>query len=264
MIRIDWETCPLSLYSLDDVVMNSRPVFFLDLDGTIIYSKRIKSEKMVTVGAHSINEEPNGWYGPNQKQLMEWLMSSGDVVITTGRSLSGTQRALLPFSGWKICCFGGLILSPNGEVHAPWVQHIDEYAKGQQDWIQTEMAAIQEFITQHKIDVRTRIVPITKQTDYYVIKHNQKDLARFDKLVDFVSSRVPSGWFIHCNANNISVLPPQVRKSNAVCWIQENIFPNRLYVGIGDSLSDLDYFKECHFSMVPKISQIMNFISSSI
>lgn len=96
------------------------PVVFLDLDNTLFASARRQPEEGVKPAATYRDGRPSAWMNEAQASFFDWLNATTTLIPCTGRSLDATQRVLLPFHSWTICCFGGLVLTPDGQVSAAW------------------------------------------------------------------------------------------------------------------------------------------------
>jgi len=239
-----------------------KPVAFLDLDDTLFFSTSKKTPAMQTVGALSNTGSAGAWLGAAQERLLSWLQSSTDIVVTTGRSVDATRRVTLPLHGWKICCYGGVILQPDDSICTQWEQHIASQFKDGLAELEELLTIIMQAASQHNIDIRGRIVPIGQHAGYLCFKHNQRNVPELHSLLPTLDEHQRSGWLVHVNGNNISLLPPPVRKGHAVRWLQETHFADRLSIGIGDSLSDVDYFASCDLAMQPTSSQAFSILQT--
>ncbi|MEM8741181.1 MAG: trehalose phosphatase, partial [Pseudomonadota bacterium] len=94
---------------------------------------------------------------------------------------------------------------------------------------------------------------------YAVVKANEgTPEARLAELEAPLAARLTSDWRVHRNGNNLALLPPPVSKRRAARWLLERLRADGplLSIGVGDSLSDLDFMRLCDAWMAPAQSQI--------
>lgn len=96
-----------------------------------------------------------------------------------------------------------------------------------------------------------------------VIKHPDADpealaalQTRWEAAVDDTDGTHP--LHVIANANNVSLLPRAPGKAQAVRWLRERHFPGAvLTLGLGDSVSDLPFLRECDFAVTPAQGQLL-------
>ena len=72
------------------------------------------------------------------------------------------------------------------------------------------------------------------------------------------------GAYIHHNGRDMALLPPFAAKEKAVAFLMDKIRvsePHPLFLGLGDSFSDLPFMKLCDYLITPTGSQIAGSMS---
>ena len=97
-----------------------------------------------------------------------------------------------------------------------------------------------------------------------VIKSNVGDVPALSALAETLRKRLPQGWRIHANGNNLAFLPPWLSKRAAVRYMLDHVRsqnPGRLVLGIGDSWSDAGFLDLCDLAMIPTQAQLWQHIA---
>jgi hypothetical protein len=105
---------------------------------------------------------------------------------------------------------------------------------------------------------------------YLVVKDNARDEQRLqdiaqDMFSDWRATHAEFGF--HNNGNNVAILGPGVRKENGVRYLIECIkdkYPESIFIGVGDSVTDEPFMRLCDFSVVAKSTQLSNFLAESV
>jgi hypothetical protein len=88
------------------------------------------------------------------------------------------------------------------------------------------------------------------------IEHRKRDARQMAFLRDYLAKVLPPDWSVHFNGNFLAALPPHLSKESAVRWFRANIAGSQdLCIGLGDSLSDLGFMRECDMALMPVDSQ---------
>ena len=232
---------------------------FLDLDDTLFQSRRkCPPGEPVKEISHSANGQPTSFITNQQQEFFKWLTDGAEVIPTTARSIDSFQRVNIPFTGYAICSFGGIILEPDGNCHPDWQTYIAPLVKQHRDFLFVAAKSVKDFAELQEIDVRIRIVSDAGYDFYVSIKHNQSHVGELDRIVEFMQAHLPSDWRIHFNDNNVGLLPPYLGKEYAVSWFIERYINVRdsLIIGVGDSLTDADFMALGDYAIMPPRSQL--------
>jgi len=242
-----------------------KPLFLTDCDDTLFKTERkITDARMdeCTVASTLVDGSASGYRTPRLAYLRS-LMETGDVVPVTARSRDVLARCDVPQAP-AIASNGGVVVLEDGTVDGEWHAKImANVGDGR------EMAAIHRSIAQVAGDgFRHWMVEEERVPLYIVFKSNASDEEAVSALgLDIDDNqRVPDGWRIHVNGNNMALMPPWISKRAAARHLLERVrrdTPHRLVIGVGDSASDLGFMAECDFAMYPTQSQIGTLVSKA-
>jgi len=233
-------------------------IAFSDLDDTLFSSPRqFDSVEGLDVAATLVGGDVGAYASHAQNKLLEMISRNCMLVPVTGRRTGSLSRVLHPFNGDKIASHGAIILDAKNNIHPEWKPVLDaEVALWRVKMAKLHTAACAHIEAQG-LDLRVRIVEDYGYPCYLCIKGDTDDLREihannFDQLAD--------GFFIHVNNRNLAFLPPYASKQRAVLFLQQRYqtqFKDEpMYLGLGDSISDLPFMSECHFQIIPSVSQI--------
>lgn len=248
---------------------SNRPLIFVDLDDTLFQTARKMDANAVRFPATvDVEGAPNGFMNSTQKQFIEWLLDSADVVPVTARSVEAYSRVQLPFSHGAVCAHGGVILTPGNEMDQAWndrmISDLD-YVQGRLDHLSATTLQIGEELG---ISLRGWVVVESGLKHYVVTKHNEKDDGVLTTVLEEVRRRgLLDGLYVHGNGNNLAFLPQGLRKQLAVQeWIKRDLEVNgpRPLLGFGDSVSDLGFMNECHWWATPQRGQLAGRVAEMI
>lgn len=229
-----------------------------DLDDTLFTTARkIVSVPIneCTVASTLVDGSPSGYRTP-QHQALALLMATGDVVPVTARGRDVLARCDVPQSP-AICSNGGVIVTSDGQIDEAWhrtiVDHVGDGAEINGVYHEVTRLAGEGF--------RHWTVDESGTPLYICFKSNASDEEAVAHLALEVEDAafLPEGWRIHCNGNNLAILPGWISKRSAVRHMVSMLRatePHRLVIGVGDSISDLGFMAECDYAMHPTQSQI--------
>lgn len=234
-----------------------KPLFLTDCDDTLFMTARKIQDvdlDQCEVASTLVDGSASGYRTPRLNDLRD-LMAQGDVVPVTARSRDVLARCDVPQAP-AICSNGGVIVLADGTVDPAWhasiVAHVGDGR---------ELADLHDKVAQMAGDgFRHWMVEEDGVPLYIVFKSNASDDAAVASLAhDVEDSCVPEGWRVHVNGNNLAIMPPWISKRAAAAHLLARVRdenPQRLVIGVGDSVSDLGFMAECDFSMHPNRSQI--------
>lgn len=242
--------------------MSVRPLILADLDDSL-FQTRAKCgdwpDEALQLMSRLEDGSPSGYATPPQQGLLAWL-AQGELVPVTARSRAVLGRVSIAQAP-AICANGGCILTASGTPDAAWHRHLETAAQAT-----AAAAELHRDLTADLPDGAYRhwVVSEDGLDLYVVIKSNHGDVAALDALADALRPRLPEGWRIHANGNNLAFLPPWLNKRAAVRYLLEAVrreTPERLVVGIGDSWSDAGFLDLCDVAMIPTQAQLWQHIA---
>ena len=237
-----------------------KPVVFLDLDDTIFHSTRKRTPDTQDVGAVGLDGRPVSYLSRAQRALIDWFLASTDVVATTARSAEELSRVRLGLTGWKICANGAAIVAPDGGLDPTWTERLRLPLAVAQAPLHKLAERAERFGATRCVDLKVRLVSAGERHAYLRIRHRKGNVAELYDVIPVLREELPAGWTLTSNANNVSVLPADVGKANAVAWLRAHAFRDRLALGAGDSLSDRDFMACCDFAFLPVPSQLLTIL----
>lgn len=240
--------------AMDDV-----PVLVLgDLDDTLFQTRRKCPEGCeLHPVAYSRAGEALSFATPRQRRLFDWLAANAAFVPVTGRNADAVGRVDLPFAGYAITSFGGVIRTPEGACDAGWREHVAGHAAGHPPLLEHLRRAALTRAAREGADVRATMVRDGGMPLYLSLKHNGDDGAALASFVAGFAEALPAGWRVHLNDNNAACLPPWLAKEHAVRHFLEHLAaPDAVTFGFGDSRSDAPFLALCDYALVPAGSQL--------
>ncbi len=238
---------PLILADLDDSLFQTRPKCGDWPDGDLKLMSRL------------VDGSPSGYATPPQQALLGWL-EQGELVPVTARARAVLARVDIAQAP-AICANGGCILMADGAPDPVW--HARLAAEAQRG---TAPAALYPALIAGLDEDAFRHWMVSEDglDLYLVIKSNHGDVPALDALADTLRPRLPAGWRIHANGNNLAFLPPWLNKRAAVRYVLETVRrenPERLVIGIGDSWSDAGFLDLTDMAMIPTQAQLWQHIA---
>jgi hydroxymethylpyrimidine pyrophosphatase-like HAD family hydrolase len=233
------------------------PVAFCDLDDSL-FQTRPKCPQDQSSGLRLMSRladgSPSGYATVRQQNFLAWLRA-GTIIPVTARSRSVLARVEIE-QGPAICANGGCIIDADGNLDRDWHDRlVDEGGRA------PAVAEVHAELTGDlsPADHRHWIVTEDGLDLYIVIKCNKGEVAELAQLGERLAARVPEGWRLHTNGNNVAFLPAWLNKRHAVAYLIERVRaenPGVPLIGIGDSHSDAGFMDLCDFAMTPTNSQL--------
>lgn len=105
-------------------------ISLIDLDDSIFQSRK-KCPPNVELTPAAVDKKGN-WHSfltPQQVAFVGLLDAGGTMVPVTARETDGFRRVQMRFSSHAITSFGGVILTPTGEIEPHWHSYIQEQSQ---------------------------------------------------------------------------------------------------------------------------------------
>jgi hydroxymethylpyrimidine pyrophosphatase-like HAD family hydrolase len=236
---------------------------FLDLDDTVFRSHRKCPNPAGLEAVEFLDGRPISYMSPRQRTLFDRL-ARHTIIPTTARSHSAFRRVQLPFMSYVILDFGGVVLSPTGEIDADWDGLMRPQAAAAEPGLQAALERVLRWNDDHSAGLRPRLISDFDMPLYLVVKHPEVDLAKLRALAE--SDAWPRGpeWRTHMNGNNLSLVPRHLGKEHAVRYVMESHLDaeRSLILGCADSTSDASYLQLCDYAIIPGGSQLADSIGA--
>ncbi|MBK8803262.1 MAG: haloacid dehalogenase [Fibrobacteres bacterium] len=233
---------------------------FVDLDDTLFQTlgKCTSKDWLEPVGFLK-DGTPLSFSNERQRAFLDAMRAIGTVIPTTARDLDALGRVKLEFSHAKIAAHGAVVIAPDGTMDARWAAKVQEWSEGTRPLLEGLLERTLREVESRDLDLRVRLVGEHGQTHYFLAKSKTGELSDLDALErQFLADGENAGLRVHRNGNNLALLPAWLGKEFAVGWVKEHHLPREaLFLGVGDSLTDLPYMRSCDFLVIPARSQIV-------
>ncbi len=196
------------------------------------------------------------FHKPVQHALLKLLHPAATHFIpVTGRNGEALARVVSPtWTDWAITSHGAWVLQAGGQPDAAWQAYLAPHLAV---WIPhlTAFAAEAQPLAAHHAG-RARLI-LDQALPVYV---SCKGEAAY---LDAVEAQLTAPWQalggqVHRNGHNLALLPPFANKATAVHFLMQRLRQagEWVFLGLGDSLTDLPFLQLCDFALVPQASQI--------
>ncbi|WP_086931068.1 hypothetical protein [Agarilytica rhodophyticola] len=235
---------------------SSKIVIFTDLDDSLIQTEgKLPSNAQTFLGATDRTGKPLSFFTQSQKALLAMFASANATVIpVTGRNTDALNRVHHDFNSYRVVSHGAVVLTRDGKLCQNWLGEIDRELSHWPELLAKANQEINTIISSLRLDARSRVIVDQDIPAYISVKGESKALAAIRQ-----NHSLDHHFYRHENGRNHALMPPYARKKRAVEYLkkQMQLDDNDLIIGIGDSISDLDFMHACQFSMMPTNSQIV-------
>lgn len=240
----------------------SKKILFTDLDDTLFQSKGKcpNHDELLPVGylkdgtAHSFQTQA-------QANLLQAFMDDMIVVPVTARNMDAFNRVKIDFKHGAIVNFGGTILNPDGQMNETWLdttsvrcEQFREILNATAEWAHSKGGVLGGGL-------RARVVEDHGCPFYVSIKSTEGQEPVLDDMEFMLREQLQTTELsVHRNGNNLVAIPNWLDKRHAVQFMMTQFkthYGPITTIGMGDSLSDLGFMKQCDYMIAPSGSQIM-------
>ena len=243
-------------------VIMAAPIFvFADLDDSLFQTRRKcpqHSDLVAALVTAAVDRQGNplSYTTPQQRALLE-LLARAVIIPVTGRNTAALERVHMVFPSYRVTSHGALVMTADGCPDAGWLARIEAQ---HQEWtahLQTALTWVERARTVAGLALRCRIIEDHGMPVYISVKGEEAALARLS--TDIQEAWGGEGAQVHRNGENMALLPPFARKEEAVAFVMQQLQETEsqlLFIGIGDSATDLPFMRLCHYALIPQKSQI--------
>jgi hypothetical protein len=239
----------------------TRPLVLVDLDDTIFQTKgkcppHVAEDRLVVVATAKTGK--HSYMTPAQKHLLDWFMSTADLVPVTARSSGAYAGIDIRFQAGAVLSNGQLILEADGTPDPVWQQRMTADLLPYHDTLRGLLEEGRASCAALGIDARSLVVGEGGVLGYVVFKDNQGPGDRLPEIV-FDPDKL-QGWTVHHNGNNLALIPPVLSKRRAVEYLIAKVRgtePDKPVIGFGDSVTDIPFLQLCDMWGMPSRSQIV-------
>lgn len=231
------------------------PVLFADLDDSLLQTAAKCRSGTAAVAAHDRHGQPLSYHTAEQLDLLA-LFRDATIVPVTGRNREALERVVSPvFRSVRITSHGALVLDAAGRLLPDWASQLDPAVQLWAPRLEEALAQTRRIIARTGWTLRARLIEDAGRPVYVSIKGEAAEL-------DALAAPLAPLWIegtLHRNGHNLALLPPFADKAAAVYHVMRT-WPATprppLFIGLGDSLTDLPFLRLCHFAMTPRDTQI--------
>lgn len=237
---------------------------FVDLDDTLFSSlAKCESDAGLQPAAYLKDRTACSFTTARQRAFFGMMEASMTLIPATARNRDAFGRVDLPFNSYRILNYGGLVLKPDGEPDAHWMEHMGSAMAAALPGLRQAMALIDSYADSVGLKTRARLIEDCGLPFYIVAKDPDKigeRLAPFDTeaLAPWVAG-AGKDFYIHRNGNNLALLPNALNKARAVEYVTRLLREQHgeiLTMGMGDSRSDARFMAACDYAIVPNGTQL--------
>ena len=276
--------------------MNMLPelVILTDLDDSLFSTLRKLPESLrgnATLAARAASSSTTGkdsFMTAGQLAMIQWMDLSRCVPVTA-RGTEAYSRVTLPFSGPSaIVANGAVLLDTDGKVNVDWAKHIRAILNPLQNQLLHLPEVMKTLAAKRSLNIRSwSVMEPSCGAVYTVAKCNDSsDGQGLEELLSDLKAYVATGdscaadelannctegssepwadsWRFHINGNNLSMTPSGISKAKAVTYLLDKLRRDKeiFTIGVGDSVTDLEFMRLCDVWMTPSSSQIDQLLS---
>ena len=238
-------------------IKTTETVVFTDLDDTLIFTAaKIPAGANHRASAMDRRGNTLSYLCTPHRELISIFKNHGARIIpVTGRNLDALNRIdfVHLFNSYKIVSHGAVVIAQEGGICPEWAQALKSQFEDWPEYLQETNSEVKRTIQKFQLEARCRVIIDQGVSAYVSIKGEAQALATIK-----AEHRCRPGMLRHENGRDHALLPPYASKALAVSHVKQQLGLdiNDLTIGIGDSLTDIPFLRECHFSMTPRGSQI--------
>jgi hydroxymethylpyrimidine pyrophosphatase-like HAD family hydrolase len=235
----------------------TRPVYvFTDLDDTLFQTRGKCGDGPVHEAAYDKEGAPLSYHTEEQLALLG-LFGTATLIPVTGRNLAALNRVRSVRFPWlRVTSHGALVLDAEEKLLPSWARLLDAELATWEARFEDALAYAHDRIKTEGLSLRAKVIHDQDIPVYVSIKGESDEIAAMSEAFRPLWSE----GVVHRNGHNMALLPPYASKARAVehimALIREEAAAPPLFVGLGDSLTDVPFLKLCHFALTPQGSQI--------
>lgn len=239
-------------------------LLFVDLDDTLFHSHNKRTPNAdATPMAYLQDGSVISYANTKQMAMLQFWQQHYAMIPVTARNLSGFKRVDIAFEHGAVVDYGGIVLHADGSIDDGWRQQSEAAAASCVHTLDAIAACLEAHAsTVPAADLYVRIVSDVDIPFYTLLKSRTGDLEQVAVAAEMIRAHCAEqqldGYQVHHNSNNLAIMPPWLNKRHGVNYLLEQWRQRGEVVtfGMGDSVIDLGFMRECDYMIVPNPSQI--------
>lgn len=209
------------------------------------------------------NSEQPSFMSPAQQCLFELLHKTGIVIPVTSRSSEAFSRVQLDFGSRRaILANGAVILDEHGVADPDWRLSVELVTFMARHEMQTMLDVCRARLGDR---ARCWLVQEAGLSVYFCLNANATEPSLVDAVLreacEVIRQAVSlSNYIEDLNGNRLCYVPRYSSKGEACRHLIENMRsqdPDLMFIGVGNSLTDLPFMSLCDFVLAPSGSQLV-------
>lgn len=225
-----------------------KPVFFSDLDATLVYSKRFLDEKTPSIVAENSETGPISYMTKNSRILLDEVTQKCMFIPVSTRSYELMHRIdfIKELKPEWVVCDNGLHIYHNGTLLEEWEYKLSILSKN----LSIKVSDFEEPL--HTLLDREGLKNIVNiENNYLVLKFKKMNDTIQKIFSNLTENFAKKGYYVAINSRKAYILPFYARKENALTFLVQK-YTQDTTISAGDSLMDLGMLKKTNYSISPK------------
>jgi hypothetical protein len=227
--------------------------FFADLDDSLFQTIR-KDENGKFKATYPKNVLKTSFYTKAQYNLLNFILANNEIVFIplTARTKEQFERTKI-FKTKQASIYAfyyGSTLYINNREYLPYTKKVIAETSN-------SFAHLSELIDKVKKRYPT-VEFINVDQKYYTSQINNKDVKKF--IINLINKKY-NDLEAYVEEKYITILPKVYNKSTVVKYLT-NKFKPKMTLGIGNSVSDIDFLNHCDFKIISHIGMLDNKLNS--
>ena len=227
--------------------------FFADLDDSLFQTIR-KDENGKFKATYPKNVLKTSFYTKAQYNLLNFILANNEIVFIplTARTKEQFERTTIfkKNQASMYAFYYGSTLYINNREYLPYTKKVIAETS-------TSFAHLSELIDKVKKRYPT-VEFINVDQKYYISDVNNKDVKNF--IVNLIHKKY-NDLEAYVEEKYITILPKLCNKSAVVKYLT-NKFKPKMTLGIGNSVSDIDFLNHCDFKIISHIGMLDDKLNS--
>jgi HAD superfamily hydrolase (TIGR01484 family) len=228
--------------------MKKQPVFFSDLDRTLIFSKKFIKEGTDSLVVEQKGEKPISYMTREAFSLLQQVKKESVFIPVSTRTWETMTRVGFvheELPEWMVCDNGAHIYH-NGERLQEWEDHIDK----KRNELNLSASQLEDTIRHLFADKGLKEI-FNRENIYLMVKFEEMTWEVRQSLEVLNLSLRKKGYRMDINSRKAYLLPDYVRKEDAVEFLIKKHGWD-FTISAGDSLMDLEMLRKTIYAIAPK------------